>query len=494
MVDIESEYARIESALGTPTLRLLDRKWAPFALPIFSLVFPDAGAPIPVEQFHSIVTARLDDLRAAGHDVPPGDGKAAATQWVNQKWLYRDPGEQETYQLTGDARSALDYVARVTRVSVNVSLSRVTTMMDVVSRAALAANPDVEERKRRLKEEIQALQDEYHRLNAGGELEEASESELTEQFQNVLRELDGLPSDFRRVEEAVMAMHRTTMRGFQIEDRPLGEVLDDYLDRSSSLMSATPEGKAFEGALELLRNPDWMGRLKSDLDSLLQHPWAGTLLPNETRQLRTTIDVIKSGINDVLSQRHRLSAMLREHIENYDHVRNRALDATFKAISIEMREWMQTARPRDHVEIELIPQALNIETLKLRVYDPANDRLPEPLADRSDQAPDPISLDELRKWGGPSLQDLRLEIASRLNTTDAGTAASMFNELPDELRRPVELIGLLHVLTDMDADLDTTGRELVTAVRPDGTHRDFFIPAVDLATGSHGSAPEKDPA
>jgi hypothetical protein len=38
--------------------------------------------------------------------------------------LYRDPGRgQETYQLTGDAKQALDYVTRATRTQLNVSVS-----------------------------------------------------------------------------------------------------------------------------------------------------------------------------------------------------------------------------------------------------------------------------------------------------------------------------------------------------------------------------------
>ena len=38
---IEGDVARIEAALGTPTLKLLDRKSAVLALPIFAALFPD---------------------------------------------------------------------------------------------------------------------------------------------------------------------------------------------------------------------------------------------------------------------------------------------------------------------------------------------------------------------------------------------------------------------------------------------------------------------
>lgn len=482
MGDIEGEVARIESALNTPTLKLLDRKSAGVALPIFTTSFPDDGQPIPVERFHTVVDAQLEGLKAAGHPVPAAGGKALAMQWVRERWLYRDPGDgQETYQLTGDAKQALDYVTRATRTQLNVSLSRIATMRHVVSQAALVANPNRDERVRRLKEEIAELTAEHDRLTEGGEMGETSEAELTEQFANVLRELDGLPSDFRRVEEAVRRMHKVITKRFREEARPIGEVVDDYLDQSANLLKATPEGRAFAGALELLRNRDWLDRLRSDLEAILAHPWAGTLLPDEQRQLRTTVDVIRRGISDVLGQRKRLSATLREHIENYDHIKNRELDEVLRGIDGEMRMWMQSARARSHVEVELIPPGLDISGLRFRTFDPDSERAPEPLEDVTAEAPQSLSLEEIRTQGGPSLIDLRHEIQARLATRDVESAAELFNTLPDDLRRPVEVLGLLHLLTGMDTDVDTTIREPVAAVRSNGSTRRFLMPKITMA-------------
>ncbi|MEV6416695.1 DUF3375 family protein [Kribbella sp. NPDC051718] len=487
MADIEGEVARTQTALNTPTLKLLTHKWAAIAVPILAVSFPDGGTPIPVERFHAMVDARLDELRVAGYDVPAGDGKALAMFWVREKWLFRDPGDgEETYQAAGDANQAVTYVARASRTQLNVSLSRIVTLMDVVSQAALAANPNREERVLRLSEEIARLTAERDRLAEGGEMPEATEAELSEQFSNVLRELDGLPSDFRRVEEAVRAMHRVITRNFREESRPIGEVVDDYLDRSRNLLASTPEGRAFAGALDLLRNPDWVSRLRQDLNTILGHPWAGTLLPDEQRQMKTTVDVIRRGISDVLSQRQRLSSTLNDHIENYDHVKNRELESVLRSINSEMRLWMRSARPRAHVEVELVPPALGIEGLKLKTFDPESERPPEPLEDVTDEAPEALSLDDIRKQGGPSLADLRSEIADRLTTGAVESAAALFNTLPEDLRRPVEILGLHYLLTGMDANVDTSVRELVSAVRPDGTTRQFLMPHVNLSDSVHG--------
>jgi hypothetical protein len=489
---IEGDFARIEAALGTPTLKLLDRKSAVIVLPIFAALFPDNAEPMPVERFHTRVDALLDELRASGHQVPSSSGKALAMQWVRERWLYRDPGQgQETYRPTGDAEQAMDYVTRATRTQLNLSLSRIETMRRVVSEAALAAHPDREERLRRLSEEIARLSAEHDRLRAGGELAVASESELIEQFANVLRELDGLPSDFRRVEEAMREMHRSIASRFRQDDSPIGEVLDDYLEQSSQLLTATPEGRAFQGALELLRNPDWLGSLRTDLGTILAHPIAGMMLPDETKQLRGTVAVIRRGIEDVNGQQSRLTTTLTEHILNYDHVRNRELDEVLKGIDASMRTWMQTARPRDHVEVELIPAHLEIDALKLRVFDPDSERPPEKLADTSDDEPEALSLEYIRKQGGPSLEELtRLVDEALANSGVIESAAALFNVQPDELRRPVEVLGLMHLLARLDAAVDASQPEQVDAVRPDGSTRSFLMPATSL----QGDTQQQEPA
>lgn len=494
--DLHSDVARVKAALDTPTLKLLDRKSAVVAMPIFEQVFSENAKPVAVERFHTRVEALLDEMRAVGYEAPRGNGKSLSMQWVRDGWLYRDPGEgQETYQLTGDAKQAMDYVTRATRTQLNVSASRIETMRRVIAEAALTANPDVRERRHRLTEEIARLQAEVDRLDAGGELPDASEAELTEQFANVLRELDGLPSDFRRVEEAMREMHRGITKRFREENRPVGEVLDDYLEQASGLLVSTQEGRAFQGALELLRKPDWLSTLRQDLNTVLSHPWSGTLLSEEQRQLRTAVDVIRRGIDDVLSQRRRLTSILREHIENYDHVKNRELDGVLRGIDTEMRIWMKSARARDHVDVELIPPPLGITALKLRVFDPESERPPAPLRDVSASAPDALSLEEIRKKGGPSLAKLKDHILQNIQSGEATTAAELFNSLPKDLRRPVEVMGIFHLLEGMGAT-DTGGvREEVTAIRADGSTRTFLVDAVSLekvtdALGGTDALPE----
>jgi hypothetical protein len=485
--DIEGEVSRVRDALDRPTLQLLDRKWAAVALPIFVCTFSQDVRSVRAERLHAQVDAYLDELRLSGHSVPAGTGKALCVQWVRQQWLYREPGDdgQEQYRLTSHTQDALNIVEEMTRERSFLSGSRITTIMETVARVATDANPDRQDRIDRLDEQIAALSAERERLHNGGVLHATSENDLVSGFVEVLRNLDGLPGDFKRVEESVSTMHKQILRNFRDEERLIGDVVADYLTKSRNLLKTTPEGQAFEGAFELLRNKDWLTRLKRDVDTILDHPYAGTLLPDEQKRMRGTVELINQGISDVLSQRKRLSATLRERIENYDQIKNRELDQVLRGIDRELRGWMQEAKSRSAVEVELLPSSLEVEHLRTRLFDTDSERAPEPLEDVSADAPPPLSLAELRQQGGPSLADLRTQLETAMGAGDVATAAALFNDLPVDLRRPVELLGLMHLLSGMDVPLTSTDdRELVEAVRPDGSRRDFLMPNVSLTTAA----------
>lgn len=487
MADLRADYERVREALATPTLTLLDRKSAVVVLPLLSTLFDEETIGISIDRFHSAVDGHLAELRSAGYpDIPTTEGKLLARQWVSEHWLYRDPGRdqdrEETYQLTGATRSAMDYVLRATRTQLNVSVSRIQTMRRVISDAALAVNPDRDERMRRLAEEISRLQQEYGELAEGGPLAGPSDSELAEQFSNVLRELDGLPSDFRRVEETVREMQQDLMRRFREETSPLGEVIDDYLDRASDLLTQTPEGRAFTGALELLRNRGWLESMTTDLTAILEHPFAGTLTDDEVRQVRGAVQVIRRGKDSVLDQRRRASATLSEQISTYDHIGNKALEEVLTGVETEIRRWMLTAKPRHHVDVEIIPPGLELTMLRARLFDPDSEKVPAPVAEEPAEIPTPPSLEELRARGGPTLDRLRDQIETRLDECASPSVGELFEDLPEDLKRPVEVIGLLRLFMDRDAQLGDERAEVVETIRPDGSRRRFSLTTARLHT------------
>lgn len=494
MSDIVGELARVREAFDRPTLRLLDRKWAPLVLAVFKFSFSRDQRSVAAERLHAQVDTYLGELRSVGENVPHLAGRALCVQWMNDQWLFRTIGAsgQEEYSLTSHALEALDLVQTLSRERALISESRINTILDAVRRWATEANPDREARIGRLDVQIQHLTTERDRLLTGGDVAAASDDRMLDGYANLIDLIGQLPSDFKRVEESVLGMHRQIISDFRNEDCPIREVLDEYLRKTDELTTLTAEGRAFEGAFTLLRDAALLLELKSDLQTILEHPFAAALTAAEQRDFRGAVTIIRRGIDDVLAQRSRLTTTLRDHIVNHDVVRDRELDATLRQINQQLAVWMQTAGPRAAVPVPLMPTQVDIAHLRERFWDPASEVPPPPLEDVSDAAPEPPNLDEIRTQGGPSLLRLRASLLAAAEAGDNDTAGELFNTLPIDLRRPVEILGLLHLLAGIDASqtggtdvlhiLDTaTIAEVFDAIRPDGSRRRFLVPRLALS-------------
>ncbi|RZU66042.1 uncharacterized protein DUF3375 [Microterricola gilva] len=515
MSDIAGELARVREAFDKPTLRLLDRKWAPFVLAVFKCSFSRDRRSIQAERLHAQVDAYLADLRTIGADTPTGNGRSLCVQWMNDQWLYRDTGDsddgaeengaaredsattEEFYSLTSHALEALSLVESLARDRALISESRLTMIVDAVRHRATQANPDRDERVRRLDQQIAELQSERDRVAGGGEIAAASVEDMREGYANLIDLIGQLPGDFKRVEESVATMHRQIVNDFRAEDRPVGEVLDEYLAKTDALMSLTAEGRAFEGAFELLRDDALLLDLKGDLETILSHPFAAQLKPIERRSFGATVTLIRRGIDDVLTQRNGLTTTLREHIVNHDIVKDRELEGLLRDINKELVTWMQTAGPQSRVRAEIMPGNLDAPHLRERFYDPESHVPPAALADVSQHAPEVLSLGEMRKQGGPQLSEMRDALVDALGASGSSgsdtSIGDVFNALAPELRRPVEILGLMQLATQIDAVSHTgadegsgsgthklSTEEYVT-VRPDGTMRTFAVPRITLS-------------
>jgi hypothetical protein len=494
--EIVGELARVRSAYEQPTLTLLNQRTAPVIIAIFRSSFGRDTRSIPTARLHDQVDTYLGELRMAGMpDLPTGSGRDLCMRWMRGQWLVRstDDDGTEVYSLTSHAQDGLTLVKNLTRDRASLSEHRIATIVNAVRRFNTEVNPDRGARVSILNEEIARLRFERDRLVDGGELPEVSGEYMLEGYIELLQLLAALPSDFARVEEAFVALRGEILASFRAEDRAAGEVIDDYLRRADSLMTATPEGRAFEGAFALLRDEALLLQLREDLTALLSHPLADDILSDvDRRDLRGTVALIRRGIEEVLTQRNRVTATLRDYIVTHDITRDRELDATLRQLDAELSTWMKTAGPRAVVPVPLLPARTNVTHLRERFHNPDVDTGPPPLADVTDEAPQALTLEDLLAQGGPSLDSLRAALAEALDGPDpVGSLGAVFDALDPALRRPVEIFGLLHLATNHDLyrHADT---EVYATVRPDGSHRDLAVPR--LTPTADPDAPAKDPA
>ncbi|WP_433675225.1 DUF3375 domain-containing protein [Microbacterium gorillae] len=477
MSDITAELARISAATQSPTLRLLRTKRAPFVLTVFREVFDQSAKSVKADRVHVRVDAFLAEAREGGYDVPQGDGRSLCTAWMNARWINRvhDDDNDEAYELTSAALGAQRVVESLTADRALLSESRLTMIVDGVRRLAGEANPDRDARITALDKEIAALTAERNRLQAGGELHRAGDGRMLEGYLNMRDLLGQLPRDFRRVEESLDAMRRDLIKQFRAEDRPKGEVLEEYLNRSAQLSQETEEGRAFEGALAILNDRELLRAFQDDLATILDHPFAGEVRAEDARVFRRSTDVLRRGLRDVQHTRTRLHRVLGEHITSHDSAQDREVTRLLAALHDELSVWMDTARVRDTVPaLWEQPGRLDVDHVKENFHSPAHDRPVARLDPDAGEAPEGPDFADVRLQGGPLTAEVRAALAEGL-ADGAATIGEAFNTLPADLSRPVELFGLMQMTADLGRDDDT---ETVRTHRPDGTPQTFAIPRI----------------
>ena len=479
MSEILGELAQVRSAFAKPTLALLGKKWAPVVLAVFASTFSREQESISAERFHSQVEVFLSELKSVGEPVPEDTARTLCRRWVEEKWLILSSNEEqaEEYSLTSHSQEAIDYVNRLSGDRSMFSESRIRTILDAARRCAMDANLDREERLARLDEQIARLTAERDHLAAGGEIAPVSDERIIEEYLNLRDLIAQLPADFLRVSESVKTIHRVILSEFREEGRRTGDVLDDYLNRSQDLMSSSAEGRAFTGAVELLRDDRLLKELRDDLGTILDHPFSETLTASEERDFRDTVSGIRRGIEIVLYQRSRLSSTLRTHITRHDALRDRELDDALRRAKVALADWMITSGPRTRVSVNIGLPPVDIGHLRQRFYDPKGHAPPPPLVDTREEADAPISLQDLRNQGGPSLRELRQRLG---DLPEPVTGGEFFAEIPVALRRPVEILGLIQIAAETNNLLhdDLGEMELFEAIRPDGTARVFSAPRI----------------
>lgn len=486
--DVAANLARLNEARDNPTLSLLNMKWAPVILAIFAEAFGDDHRPIRTEVFHAQVAVLLDELREVGYETPEGEPRDLCRNWVNSRWLRRLPVDAdggEVYELTSYTLEAQRTINNLAREQVLLSDSRLTTILNEARGLALSASPDREHRVRVLQEEIDRLQAQLDGVLNGGELAAASDDEMLNGFLNLSDLLGQLPGDFQRVTEGIRRIHLEMVQAFRGADLSKGEVLDSYIDESEQLTARTREGRAFESALIILNDHQQMDEFRSNLRLILEHPFAESLRADERWEFLDANAMLSRGLDAVVGERRKASRSLRDHLASRDSAQDRHLGQLLVRIQDELRIWMQDARPRDVVTFDQMPSRLDLDRVLTRFYDPANERPAPELEDVSSMAPAAMSLGEVRRWGGPLSGLVRTSVADLLEAGAAGTVGEAFNQLPEDLRRPVEVFALMQILTNIAGIWDLRrgdDAELVTAIRPDGTTRTMPIPRLPVTS------------
>lgn len=487
--EISGELARVSDAFEQPTLSLLSQRQAAVVVAVLNTCFSRETRLVPTARLHMLVEGLLAEMATSGHDdLPTGSGREVCMRWTNAQWLIRSTASDgnEVYSLTSHAQQALNFISNLRQERTGLSEHRIANIVATARRINRESNPDRQSRVAILDAEITELTVERDRLKAGGEIKAMTEDRMVEGFAELLSLVSQLPSDFKRVEEAFRTVRSEILEDFRAERRVPGEVIDRYLERIDQLSTATPEGRAFDGAFALLRDDELLNQLRKDVNVLIGQG-ESFLLDSDRVELRGIVPLIRQGLDSVLDQRSRVTEVLRTYITTRDAAKDRELDRLLRSLESAVSTWLSTAGPRESVPVNLLPGQVEIEHLRERYYDPSDDVPLPDLPEADDERPEGLSMEDLRRRGGPRMAELQAALEEAQHRAGEWSLGELFAELPDELRRPVDVLGLLHLATNSDELALTPETETYFAIRPDGTKRMFNVPVI-----APGSSPEEE--
>lgn len=481
MADVSAEYRRVQTAYEQPTLTLISRPSSAAILAIFRTMFSTEKPTVPTGRMHDQVDSLLADLRRADlPGVPSLNGQDACRKWMRDGWLNRttDTDGDEVYSLTANALDGMRTVERLTKDR-NISLSShlIAGLIRHLREFSASVSPDVSAYIKARYADIETIKADVNKVLQDGAVKAASDDDIIQGFTELQRYLAELPSDFSRVVESYRDFGVGTIAAFRSETVSSGEAVRRYLQHVQDLSTASAAGRGFDGALQLLRDPEALDQVNRYIETLLNDDRTAALLTAEERmQVRNTVILIRDGLRRVLEQRSRVSRTLHDYITSHDVERDYELAATLRSLEAEAQVWMQNAGPRAKAPLELLQGKLDITHLRTKTYDPANDEPPPPIEIATlPENLGGLTLDELRGRGGPQHASLAEELAAFLDVGDVASLAELFHVLPEDLRRPVEVLGMLPL--GRRSGLEPTGEtEVYETVRTDRSRRKLDVP------------------
>lgn len=302
---IMDHYVLAREAYQRPEVRFLSEKQhGVFILAVFRSAFTREHPAMLDDDFHQAVDRALSVLRDTGETgLPESSGRTLCLSWIHDGWLDKELGEdgRPVYRPSSAAQTVLDWLGSQTRRRL-VSAPRVTQVFEVVAQLAALADPDRES----LVSEHDALArhhaEEAKRLRAGGDLPAGTDDELIQYAALVAEAMDEIPSDFRRVGEQFTLAQRGIREAMLTREDTPGQVMASVTSAARRITSETPEGRAFMGVADLIRDDATMGTLRTNVARIMRSPVADMFTEAERVLFANIASVFVSNVDLVLQE------------------------------------------------------------------------------------------------------------------------------------------------------------------------------------------------
>lgn len=416
-----------------PLWQLLAAVKAPAILAVLRAVLFDGEDTLPGSILHERVLRELDALRSAGEDLPQSP-QAYVSDWLRQGWLVRrlpEGAAEEAYELSVGAAAALRFIATLMAPRVTATESRLTSVIDQVTKLADETDTQPERRIAALQAERERIDREIAALR-GGVVHTLPAERAVERAREIIQQADELAGDFRRVREDFHLLNRSLRQSLVEHDGSRGEVLEQMF-AGIDVISESDAGKTFTAFWRLLTNPLQSAALFEALEAVVARPFARQLSMRERRFLvGLTATLMNEGgeVHDVLQH---FARSLKAFVQSREFREQRRLHALLKEATQAALQAKERVRPNQTLEFALTLTSSRVRSAaQWQLYDPA-----ERVADAAmaEEEPSELSLDavaELVRQSEIDFRTLRAHIRAALQRVSQVSVGQLLTDYPAE--------------------------------------------------------------
>lgn len=260
-----------------PAWQILAARRAPLVLSCLQTLFEGSSEGIGLEDAQQAMADMFDAHAALSEFDISGDTSMLARRelrdWVRRALIIEREGR---LYATDALESALRFTASLEGRIMTSTASRLALVQREVERLDTRLNTDPEARAAQLRAQIQALQEELVRAEAG-HVEVASPQEAAESIRELYTLAVGLRADFRRVEDSWREADQRLRHDIVADGNHRGSILQTFLDGHDDLLQ-TAEGRVFQSFHQQLREEVDLHAMQLRLRRILLHPGASSAL------------------------------------------------------------------------------------------------------------------------------------------------------------------------------------------------------------------------
>ncbi len=479
MASFFEEYRQIQTAYDSGALNLLKSPYSQTYIALFRSSFPDKTDSRYEDDLLAIIDDMADDLAAAQMEgtLPIVDGRTITARELCRLltdqfgWLESAIEEdgRTSYRLTTEAMRAMDAIDSLSRTDAIFSGSLMRVLREALTRTAAELSGDKRQRRQLLVERVKRAQQELKAFDASGGRYTLTREQVQAEVRTLVNLMHDIPADLAKTAQGIRDETRRTTAEFMSDERPLGEIMGTYLQRSREMFTGTEEGRSFLDAVSVIADPSQSNEIGDLLDAIANAPAFEGMEWEQRRRLGDAWSQVSQGIDRVLEAKNRATNVIGRAVSQFDNTDQRALTKALKELDNLVHLWASHVSHNETLPANGIVNDTLISPLLTREANLTPPRPIPPLSEHRDDGLD-VDLERLVREGGPQTRRVLSLVAKApvRNEHNRVDVAASFNALPERMRRSSEVVGLLQRLDDMPTSsptfwrcVDTDGNELV---------------------------------